>query len=94
MANFELFHATRVNVYKVMIALEELQLDYDLMLIDISKGERRNPAMMAGSPTGKLPVLRIHDEPKGSNVIFESAAGLGAYPNIAHWRGTVHRARR
>lgn len=74
----ELFFATSVNVYKIMIAMEELGLPYTLNLIDIAKGEQRNPALMAGSPTKKLPVIRDNDPADGGEpwVLFESGAIL------------------
>lgn len=74
----DLFFATSVNVYKVMIALEEMDLDYRILLIDISKGEQLDPTNVAGSPTGKLPVIRDHDPADGGEpqLVFESGAIL------------------
>lgn len=74
----DLFFATSVNVYKVMIALEEMELAYEIHKIDISKGEQLDPANLAGSPTKKLPVIRDRGpEDRGSpRVIFESGAIL------------------
>jgi GST-like protein len=74
----DLFFATSVNVYKVMIALEEMDLEYRPVLIDISKGEQRIPSNVAGSPTGKLPVIRDHAPADGGppQVVFESGAIL------------------
>ena len=74
----ELFFCTSVNVYKVAIALEEMGLAYEHRLIDISKGEQHDPARLAGSPTGKLPVIRDHNPADGGEpvVVFESGAIL------------------
>lgn len=74
----DLFFATSVNVYKIVIALEEMDLDYRINLIDISKGEQRDPTNLAGSPTGKIPVIRDNDPADGGEpeVLFESAAIL------------------
>lgn len=74
----DLFFATSTNVYKIIIALEELGMPYRLRLIDISKGEQLDPANLAGSPTQKLPVIR-DDEPAdggAARVVFESGAIL------------------
>ena len=74
----ELFFCTSVNVYKVAIAMEEMELEYEHRLIDISKGEQHDPALLAGSPTGKLPVIRDLDPADGGEpvVVFESGAIL------------------
>lgn len=74
----ELFFATSVNVYKVMIALEEMELDYRTVLIDLSKGEQLIPDNIAGSPTRKLPVIRdlAPDDGGPPQVVFESGAIL------------------
>ena len=53
----KLFYSTSPNVYKVMIALEELELPYELQLVDMSKGEQKDPAKLAGAIHGKVPVL-------------------------------------
>ncbi len=74
----ELFFCTSVNVYKVAIAMEEMGIEYEHRLIDISKGEQHDPALLAGSPTGKLPVIRDLDPKDGGEpvVVFESGAIL------------------
>lgn len=74
----DLFFATSVNVYKVLIALEEMELPYRIRLIDISKGEQRDPSRLAGSPTKKLPVISDADPEDGGvpRVLFESGAIL------------------
>ena len=74
----DLFFATSVNVYKVLIALEEMGLRYTLQQIDISKGEQHDPAKLAGSPTRKLPVIRDNAPADGGAplVVFESGAIL------------------
>ena len=74
----DLFFCTSVNVYKVAIAMEEMDLEYEHRLIDISKGEQHDPARLAGSPTGKLPVIRDLDPAGGGDpvVVFESGAIL------------------
>ncbi len=54
----ELFYSSSPNVYKVMIALEELELPYTLRLVDLSQGEHKDPAKLAGAVHGKVPVLR------------------------------------
>jgi glutathione S-transferase len=49
--------------------LEELGVPYELALIDIMKGEHKQPAYMKVHPMGAVPAL---DD--GGNILFESAA--------------------
>lgn len=74
----DFFFCTSVNVYKIAIAMEEMGLEYEHRLIDISKGEQHDPALLAGSPTGKVPVIRdLHPADGGEPVVvFESGAIL------------------
>jgi glutathione S-transferase len=52
---------------RILILLEELQLKYDLVKIDLSKGEQKTPEFLKMQPFGKIPVLKYDDE-----TIFES----------------------
>jgi glutathione S-transferase len=70
----------RVNVYgdikatctqRVLILLEELNLKYELKLVDLSKGEQRGEEFMQLQPFGKVPVVE-YDE----RVLFESRSIL------------------
>ncbi len=74
----ELFYSSSPNVYKVMIALEELDLDYSLVFVDLSQGEQHDPARLAGAIHGKVPVLRDEAPADGGEAvtIFESGAIL------------------
>lgn len=45
------------NVIKVVIALEELGLDYELRHVAVFKGEQFAPDFLAMNPLGKVPVL-------------------------------------
>ncbi len=61
------------NGWKVAMALEELELDYELRLVDLSKGEQHSPEFRALNPNGRIPV--IHDTEMDVTV-FESGAIL------------------
>ena len=72
----ELYFATSPNVLKVVIALEELNLNYRLIAVDLSKGEQHDPVKLGGAVTAKVPVLR-DDAPSDSGpplVLAESGA--------------------
>jgi GST-like protein len=73
-----LYFVTSPNVYKVAIALEEMRLEHQLIAVDLSKGEHRDPANLAGATTGKVPVIRDDNPPDGGApiTVFESGAIL------------------
>jgi GST-like protein len=74
----ELFYSSSPNVYKVMIALEELALPYELRLVDLGEGEQKDPGKLAGAIHAKVPVLRDAAPADGGEplVIMESGAIL------------------
>jgi GSH-dependent disulfide-bond oxidoreductase len=72
----DLYFMTSPNVYKAVIALEELELEYRLIPVDLAKREHLVPANIGGSIAGKVPVLVDHDEPGRPVMIFESGAIL------------------
>src|SRR5260370_41838518 len=45
------------NCYKVRLALAQLALEYDLVEIDILKGETRTPEFLAKTPSAHVPLL-------------------------------------
>lgn len=65
------------NGYKVTIALEELGLPYNVVPINIGKGDQFKPEFLAISPNNKIPAIVDHDGPDGKPIsIFESGAIL------------------
>ena len=69
----ELFSADTPNGKKISIMLEEINFEYNLTKIDISKGEQFNPEFIKISPFSKIPVIIDHDN---NECIFESGAIL------------------
>lgn len=59
------------NGLKPAILLEELGLEYEVALVDISKGDQHQPAFRHISPNGKIPALV-----DGDITLFESGAIL------------------
>lgn len=59
------------NSIKVLIALEEMALPYELKAVNVRKGEQKTDAFLAINPNGKVPVLV-----DGGFVLTESAAIL------------------
>ena len=65
------------NGRKISVALEEMALAYAVRIVDIRKGQQREPEFLKISPNGKIPAIVDHDGPHGTPVsIFESGAIL------------------
>lgn len=54
-------YGTAPNPRKVRIFLAEKGLDYELIQIDILKGEHKSPEFLKKNPSGKIPVLELDD---------------------------------
>ena len=68
--------ANTQNGIKIPIALEELGLDYQLVLVDLAAGQQRSPEFLALNPNGRIPVLVDTDGPLAGEALFESGAIL------------------
>ena len=67
----ELYTAPTPNGWKVSMALEEMELEYELKLVNLSKGEQRTPEFLAICPNGRIPAI-VDD----GFAVFESGAIL------------------
>ncbi len=47
------------NLSKVLLTVEELNLDYQYIHLDVSKGETKSDSHLARHPLGKVPVLEL-----------------------------------
>lgn len=74
----EVFGGQTPNVFKVLIALEELGLDYKRTALDITKGEQFTPEFLAISANNRVPAIVDHNpvEDEGPLSVFESGAIL------------------
>lgn len=66
------------NGWKISIALEEMELPYRVVPVNIGRGEQLEPAYRAISPNGRIPAV-VDPEPLGGGeplAIFESGAIL------------------
>jgi GST-like protein len=73
----DLYYYTSPNVRKVLIALEELGLPYEVRWTDITAGEQFSDEYLQVNPNGKVPAIVDHDGPGGHSIaLFESAAIL------------------
>lgn len=65
------------NGHKVHIMLEELELPYNVIPINIGQGDQFKPEFLKISPNNKMPAMVDPDGPGGEPIsIFESAAML------------------
>jgi GST-like protein len=67
----KLYTWTTPNGFKTPVMLEECGLDYEIIPIDISKGEQKTPEYLKLNPNGKIPTIV-----DGEMTIFESGAIL------------------
>jgi len=91
----DLYTAATPNGYKVSIALEELDLPYELHAFNLSEGTQKEPWFLAINPNGRIPA--IVDRDNGGFPVFESGAILvylaektgGLMPSDANGRSLV-----
>jgi GST-like protein len=74
----DLYYAPTPNGWKISIMLEECEMDYKLILVNLGKGDQFKPDFLKISPNNRMPVIVDHnniinDEPMS---IFESGAIL------------------
>ncbi len=69
MPQLTLYHAAPSRSSVVLWMLEELGEPYDMHVLNLGKGESREPAYLAVNPMGKVPALR-----HGDAVVTEAAA--------------------
>jgi GST-like protein len=73
----DLYALTSPNVRKIYIMLEEIELPYKEIFVDVWKGDNYKPEFRKLNPNGKIPVIVDHDGPGGKPyTVFESGAIL------------------
>ena len=73
----DLYSWATPNGQKISIALEELDLAYNLHLINIGANEQFAPHFLSFSPNNRIPAIIDHDGPDGQLIgLFESGAIL------------------
>ncbi len=73
-----LYYAPTPNGHKITLFLEEAELPYRLIRVDINKGEQFKPQFLAISPNNKIPAIIDHQPEDGGAPfsLFESGAIL------------------
>jgi GST-like protein len=73
----DLYYWPTPNGWKITIMLEECRLPYNLIPLNISRGDQFKPEFLAISPNNRMPAIVDPDGPGGRPVsIFESGAIL------------------
>jgi GST-like protein len=73
----DLYALTSPNVQKIIIMLEEIELAYRIIPVDVWKAEQFNPEFLKVNPNGKIPAITDHDGPGGRPyIVVESGAIL------------------
>jgi GST-like protein len=74
----DLYYWPTPNGWKISIALEEMELPYEVIPVNIGRGEQFDPAFLAISPNNRMPAIVDHEPPVGGEPlsIFESGAIL------------------
>ena len=49
------------NGYKVRLLLHQLAQPFELVLLDIERGETRTPEFLRRNPNGRIPLLELED---------------------------------
>lgn len=70
----QLYMFPTLNAHKVTIALEEMGLSYDNVMVNILEGDQTAPDFLDLNPNGRIPALIDPDAEGGPVRIFESAA--------------------
>jgi GST-like protein len=68
----DLYTAATPNGYKASVTLEELELPYDLHVLDLGAGRQKEPWFLAINPNGRIPA--IVDRDNDNFAVFESGA--------------------
>jgi GSH-dependent disulfide-bond oxidoreductase len=73
----DLYYWPTPNGQKISIFLEEAGLPYNVIGVNIGKGEQFEPSFLAISPNNKMPAMVDHEGPDGKPIsVFESGAML------------------
>ena len=73
----DLYYAPTPNGWKISIMLEECSTPYNVIPVNLRKGDQFKPEFLAISPNNRMPVIVDHEGPDGEQVsVFESGAIL------------------
>ena len=70
----DLYTFATPNGWKASVALEEMELPYEVKIINLQNNEQKTPEFLAVNPNGRIPAIVDRDE--GDFAVFESGAIL------------------
>jgi GSH-dependent disulfide-bond oxidoreductase len=73
----DLYYWPTPNGWKITVMLEECAFDYNMIAVNIAKGDQFKPEFLAISPNNRMPAIVDHDGPGRRPIsVFESGAIL------------------
>ena len=73
----DLYYAPTPNGWKITIMLEEAQMDYKVIPVNLGAGDQFKPEFLKISPNNRMPAIVDSDGPGGEEIsVFESGAIL------------------
>ena len=72
------------RAFKVLLAAHQLGIDYELKLVDLTKGEQKAPSFVALNPNGRVPMLEFEDGrflPESGAIVSYLAEGSKLIPD-------------
>ena len=73
----DLYYAPTPNGWKITIMLEEAQIDYKVIPVNLGAGDQFKPEFLKISPNNRMPAIVDSDGPGGKEIsVFESGAIL------------------
>ena len=68
----DLYYAPTPNGWKITIMLEEAQIDYNVIPVNLGDGDQFKPEFLKISPNNRMPAIVDSDGPGGEKIsIFE-----------------------
>jgi len=80
------------NGYKVRLLLRQLSVPYELVEMDITRGETRTPDFLAKNPNGRIPLIELEDGrflAESGAILFYFAEGTRFLPGDRWKRAEV-----
>ena len=53
----ELYTSPTPNGYKISVALEELEIPYNVHVVNLQSGDQKKPEFLSLNPNGRIPVI-------------------------------------
>ena len=90
------FHPLSSNSRRVTMTAQQLGLELDLIVVDLLKGEHRDPEFLQFNPNGKVPLLeddgfQLWESHAIMQYLADRCPGQTLYPHDAQARADVNR---